>query len=160
MFFYKTLINSRFPCASIRIFRMSSFRQFVWDPVLLVSQMTCLQTFFYATQTSVMLFCSFFGYEPLISSIFSIQVWIFPVYLILKLLFQTQRSMALIQLVSAVGVSFALSHLVQRAKQCLDFACTVHFFHLIFTTIYNHALPTQFTWLGFNYKTFEIQIPF
>lgn len=110
---------------------MSSFRQFVWDPVLLISQMTCLQTFFYASQMSLMLFCSFFGYEPLISSVFSIQ---------------TQRSMALIQLVASVGVSLALSYLVQRAKQCLDFACTVHFFHLICTTIYNRAFPTQFTW--------------
>ncbi|CAL2029448.1 unnamed protein product [Caenorhabditis brenneri] len=61
-------------------------------------------------------------------------------------LFQTQRFMALIQLVAAVGVSFALSYLVQRAKQCLDFACTVHFFHLICTTVYNRALPTQLTW--------------
>ncbi|UMM12635.1 hypothetical protein L5515_001312 [Caenorhabditis briggsae] len=110
---------------------MSSFRQFVWDPVLLISQMTCLQTFFYAAQMSVMLLCSFYGYEPLISSIFSTQ---------------TQRSMALIQLIASVGVSFALSYLVQRAKQCLDFACTVHFFHLICVTIYNRTLPTQFTW--------------
>ncbi|EFP02826.1 hypothetical protein CRE_28026 [Caenorhabditis remanei] len=110
---------------------MSSFRQFVWDPVLLISQMTCLQTFFYASQMSLMLFSSFFGHEPLISSVFSIQM---------------QRSMALIQLIAAVGVSFALSYLVQRAKQCLDFACTVHFFHLICTTIYNRTLPTHFTW--------------
>uniref|UniRef100_A0A8R1DHK5 Protein SYS1 homolog n=1 Tax=Caenorhabditis japonica TaxID=281687 RepID=A0A8R1DHK5_CAEJA len=54
--------------------------------------------------------------------------------------------MALIQLVAAVGVSFALSQLVQRAKQCLDFACTVHFFHLLFVIVYNRAFPTQFTW--------------
>ncbi|CAI2303052.1 unnamed protein product [Caenorhabditis sp. 36 PRJEB53466] len=110
---------------------MSSFRQFVWDPVLLVSQMTCLQTCFYATETIVMIFCSFFGYEPLLSTIFSAQA---------------QRSMALIQLLAAVGVSIALSHLVQRAKQCLDFVCTVHFFHLLFVIIYNRSLPTQFTW--------------
>ncbi|CAI5438089.1 unnamed protein product [Caenorhabditis angaria] len=110
---------------------MSSFRQFVWDPTLLISQMICLQSIFYFVQTILLISFGFVGYQPFLSTIFALQA---------------QRLMAVIQLISTIGVSFGLAKIVQRAKQCLDFACTAHVFHLILVILYNQSFPTQFTW--------------
>lgn len=54
--------------------------------------------------------------------------------------------MTVVQLLSAVVCAVALSYIVQRAKQCLDFVCTMHFWHVIVTSVYNGYLPTQLTW--------------
>lgn len=54
--------------------------------------------------------------------------------------------MTIIQLLSAIVCAFALSIIVCKARQCLDFACTLHFWHILITCIYNMTLPTQFNW--------------
>ncbi|KHJ81672.1 hypothetical protein OESDEN_18640 [Oesophagostomum dentatum] len=54
--------------------------------------------------------------------------------------------MVVIQFFASIACGVALRYVVQRAKQCLDFACTIHAFHLLFVVIYNHALPTQLLW--------------
>uniref|UniRef100_A0A914VTD5 Protein SYS1 homolog n=1 Tax=Plectus sambesii TaxID=2011161 RepID=A0A914VTD5_9BILA len=45
-------------------------------------------------------------------------------------------------LICAVG----LWYFVQRAKQCLDFAFTVHFWHLLFVWLYNRIFPSYLSW--------------
>jgi hypothetical protein len=45
---------------------------------------------------------------------------------------------------SLIFSSAALWHVVQRTKQCLDFTCTVHFFHIIICWIYNGYLGNTF----------------
>ncbi|PAV70691.1 hypothetical protein WR25_06756 [Diploscapter pachys] len=110
---------------------MSSFRTFIWDPFLLLGQMACLQSVFYTAQSILMVLYSVTGYEPYLSHIFS---------------FQMLRSSAVIQLLSVLLCSYALSMIVQRAKHCLDFACTLHFFHLLICCLYNQAFPTSLSW--------------
>ena len=46
--------------------------------------------------------------------------------------------------------SLALWNIVQRTKLCLDFTCTVHFFHVIFCWCYNGFPPTSFSWWVIN----------
>jgi hypothetical protein len=36
--------------------------------------------------------------------------------------------------------------LVQRAKLCLDFACTLHLFHYMVVWIYSRGIPNAFLW--------------
>ncbi|CAJ0563309.1 unnamed protein product, partial [Mesorhabditis spiculigera] len=110
---------------------MSSFRSFVFDPTLLISQMVALQSVFYSAQSVSLMAYSLTGYQPSVSHIFTIQ----PL-----------RFTALVQLVAAVGVAVAISYLVQRTRQCLDFACTVHLFHLLLVCIYNATFPTSLLW--------------
>ncbi len=35
---------------------------------------------------------------------------------------------------------------MQRAKQCLDFTCTLFLFHLFFMSIYSKQVPSTFLW--------------
>ncbi|KAH9361872.1 hypothetical protein HPB48_003719 [Haemaphysalis longicornis] len=46
--------------------------------------------------------------------------------------------------------SLGLWYFVQRTKQCLDFSCTVHLFHLIGCWIYNAAFPHTLSWWLLN----------
>ena len=46
--------------------------------------------------------------------------------------------------------SLGLWYVVQRTKQCLDFTCTVHFFHLVFCWYYNGFVPTFLSWWVIN----------
>ncbi|CAD6198333.1 unnamed protein product [Caenorhabditis auriculariae] len=110
---------------------MSSFRSFVWDPMLLISQMVCIQSIFYMTVTFLLILYSFFGYDPVLSTIFSNQA---------------SRLMAMCQVAGSLVCAFALSVVVQRAKQCLDFACTLHFFHLLIVVAFNLSFPFQLSW--------------
>ncbi|CAI4221211.1 unnamed protein product [Auanema sp. JU1783] len=111
---------------------MSSFRSFIWDPTLLISQMFAVQTSFYTVECVCMLaYSTITSYDPSVSHIFSLQ---------------PSRIMALIQLIGSVSCAFALSIIVQRAKQCLDFTCTLHFFHLVFCIIFNGSIPTFIFW--------------
>lgn len=43
---------------------------------------------------------------------------------------------------SAIG----LWYVVKRTKQCLDFTCTVHGFHLVACWAYNGYFPNTLTW--------------
>ncbi|KAH7723881.1 Protein T03F1.12 [Aphelenchoides avenae] len=111
---------------------MATFRSYVWDPSLIIGQILAMQSIFYAAECVLMTAWSFsFGFRPSLDYVFA------P---------QTIRPMTVIQLVSAVCCAVALSYIVQRAKQCLDFVCTLHFWHVISTSLYNGYLPTQLTW--------------
>lgn len=112
---------------------MTSFRSSVWDPLLLMSQMVCMQTVFYATECIVLLAVSLNGFVPTLAHIFALQV---------------VRTMVVVQLLASLSCGVALTVVVQRSKQCLDFSCTIHAFHFLFVVIYNHALPTQSLWWG------------
>lgn len=56
---------------------MSSFRVFVWDPVLLTSQIISMQTIFYSVEAAcLILYSAVSNYEPNLSTIFALQVFI------------------------------------------------------------------------------------
>nr|CDJ96390.1 Integral membrane protein SYS1-related domain containing protein [Haemonchus contortus] len=117
----------------IAYYEMSSFRSYVWDPVLLISQMVCMQTVFYTTETAAMVAYSVTGYTPILAHIYSVQAL---------------RVMVVVQLLATLSCGVAMRFVVQRAKQCLDFSCTLHIFHLLIVIVYNHAFPTQLLWWG------------
>uniref|UniRef100_A0AC34QQZ7 Protein SYS1 homolog n=1 Tax=Panagrolaimus sp. JU765 TaxID=591449 RepID=A0AC34QQZ7_9BILA len=111
---------------------MASFRTTVWDPSLIVGQIFALQSIFYLSECVLMILCSFVStYNPAVEHLFSLQ---------------TIRPMTMVQLISSVVVAFSLSHIVQRAKQCLDFATTLHIIHVVVVVLYNSSFPTSFTW--------------
>lgn len=39
-----------------------------------------------------------------------------------------------------------MSRVVERSKQCLDFTCTLHFWHLIVVILYHNSIPTHISW--------------
>ncbi|KHJ88171.1 hypothetical protein OESDEN_12038 [Oesophagostomum dentatum] len=110
---------------------MSSFRSFVWDPLELVSQMICMQTVFYTAESASLIVYSMTGFTPTLAHIFAAVAL---------------REMVVIQFIASVACGVALRYVVQRAKQCLDVACTILAFHLLFVVISTHALATQLLW--------------
>ncbi|TKR93557.1 hypothetical protein L596_007984 [Steinernema carpocapsae] len=111
---------------------MPAFRSFVWDPCLIISQILCMVTVFYSVQCFFMTIHSYIGaFQPSLHYVFAVQVF---------------RPMIVIQLLTSLATAFALSIVVQRAKQCLDFVCTVHFWHLIVVVFYARSFPTQISW--------------
>ena len=110
---------------------MSSFRPFVWDPTLIIGQMICMQSTFYAAEAILWSLLRIFEHLSNIPSIFSKQVG---------------TEAILIQILSEIICAFAMVHVVQRSKQCLDFVCTFHLFHLVFVILHNGSFPLKFSW--------------
>uniref|UniRef100_A0A0N5ACD3 Protein SYS1 homolog n=1 Tax=Syphacia muris TaxID=451379 RepID=A0A0N5ACD3_9BILA len=50
------------------------------------------------------------------------------------------------QVLSELVCSVLLVRVIQRSRQCLDFVCTFHLFHLAFVVIYNGAFPLKILW--------------
>uniref|UniRef100_A0A7N5ZR03 Protein SYS1 homolog n=1 Tax=Anabas testudineus TaxID=64144 RepID=A0A7N5ZR03_ANATE len=102
----------------------SHFRSYIWDPILIVSQIVLMQCIYY----------SFLG------------LWLAGV----DSLVQTSRSLD--QIFSYEVIGFATVQVTflciskWNSKQCLDFTVTVHFFHMIGCWIYNAHLPAALSW--------------
>jgi|UniRef100_A0AC35EZ79 hypothetical protein len=111
---------------------MPTFRTNVWDPALIIGQIFALQSIFYFSECLLLFSYSFVSnYRPSIDHIF---------------ITQTIRPITVVQLLSALIAAYALSHIVQRAKQCLDFSTTLHVIHVIIVSIYTRTIPTSITW--------------
>lgn len=110
---------------------MGSFRSYVWDPSLIIGQMICMQSVFYTCECVVLLLHRFRGYQPLLSDVFFTQVTL---------------SSTAVQLISSIACAAALPQVVQRGKQCLDFTCTLHFWHLVFVIFNSGNIPAQISW--------------
>uniref|UniRef100_A0A7E4UW21 Protein SYS1 homolog n=1 Tax=Panagrellus redivivus TaxID=6233 RepID=A0A7E4UW21_PANRE len=111
---------------------MANFRTNTWDPTLIVGQILAMQSIFYFSESVFMLAVgTFSSYRPSVDHVF---------------VATTIRPMTIVQLLAAVVCAYALTFVVQRAKQCLDFATTLHIGHAIIVTIYNGFIPTSFTW--------------
>jgi len=108
------------------------FRTTVWDPTLIVGQILCIQSSFYSSESLLMLlWATASTYKPSLDHFFTLQ---------------TIKPMTVIQLISVLMSAGMISIIVGRARQCLDFTCTLHFIHLIITCFYNSAIPSQLTW--------------
>uniref|UniRef100_A0A915PLX8 Protein SYS1 homolog n=1 Tax=Setaria digitata TaxID=48799 RepID=A0A915PLX8_9BILA len=110
---------------------MNSFRSYIWDPGLITAQIICLQATFYTTQCILSVAISIGGDYPSLEQIFTTQVTLHK---------------AVIQLLSAAACSFAMSQVVGRSKQCLDFACTLHFWDFVVITSYFKSIPRNAFW--------------
>ncbi|KRT85201.1 hypothetical protein AMK59_2869 [Oryctes borbonicus] len=120
-----------------------SFRYTQWDPWLIISQIICMQCVLYTTLGLLLLvLSSLVGETRNLDHIFEyheIQVRDFSGKIVIM-------AFVLNSLIGAV----ILWLIVERTKQCLDFSCTWHFFHLVVCWFYNGSFPTTFSWWTLN----------
>ncbi|KNC97838.1 uncharacterized protein SPPG_06835 [Spizellomyces punctatus DAOM BR117] len=117
----------------------ASFRTSTFDPILISAQIVALQSTYYLSASLIV-----FVLELLTGS---------PVTLNHVLMHDELRtdtvlgwSLFLANLMNAGLGSYYLLIIVQRAKLCLDFSCTLHILHIVITTLYSRSLPKSFFW--------------
>ena len=115
------------------------FRSYVWDPFLIMSQIILLQCVFYSTLGLVIAVCvSLGGYTPSLNLMFHTTS--------IHYVGQANRLVLIAHMINSLFGALALWYIIQRAKQCLDFTCTLHFIHFIICCIYSSHFPTYITW--------------
>ena len=120
-----------------------SFRTYIWDPVLIVSQIVAIQGFYYTTLGILMsILFQLSSTSPTLSHLIN------PRHLNLSNLENTLVVMAMA--INSLCVAVFLWVIVQRAKLCLDFTCTLHFLHALIGWSYCGTLLT--------FSSFIIQI--
>ncbi|MCJ1355918.1 MAG: hypothetical protein MMC33_005911 [Icmadophila ericetorum] len=111
------------------------------SPLRILTQIILLQTAFYITGTILLLFTSLVaGRRFYLGMVWDWRIvrgdtvdgWMWALCWML---------------VGFAGIIFLLI-LVARSKLVLDFALTIHFTHLIATSLYSHSLPRNFLWWG------------
>ncbi|KAI8913803.1 hypothetical protein PhCBS80983_g04970 [Powellomyces hirtus] len=121
----------------------ASFRNSTFDPLLLSAQIVSLQCTYYLSASSVI-----FAIELLTGS---------PITLSHVLSYKEIRTDTVLGwalfiafLINAGIGCYAQLFIVQRAKLCLDFSCTLHLLHLLITSFYSGGIPkTLFWWFSF-----------
>ncbi|VEL14009.1 unnamed protein product [Protopolystoma xenopodis] len=115
------------------------FRSNAWDPILIVAQMVTLQCLFYLSSGLLMLaFYTPLGYTATLRCLFSPD----------DLRFREPTGKILVSafLLTSLVCAFGLWRIVKRSKQCLDFTCTVHFWHFVACLSYAKSIPISPTW--------------
>ncbi|KAI4827670.1 protein SYS1 homolog [Gymnodraco acuticeps] len=117
----------------------SHFRSYIWDPVLIVSQIVLMQCIYYS-----FLGLWLAGVDSLVHTNRSLDQIFSYGHLGFSSIQGRLSMMAffLNSLTCALGLWF----FIRRGKQCLDFTVTVHFFHMIGCWIYNAHLPAALSW--------------
>ncbi|KAG0268079.1 hypothetical protein DFQ27_007583 [Actinomortierella ambigua] len=124
----------------------SSFRGATqWDPVLILSQIACLQSVWYCS-ISVIVYTLFTltGTEISLDVILDYR----------EIRFDNSAGLLL-------GFAWLLNAcvgIVSRARLVLDFSLTLLMYHVVMTTLYSDHLPTSFLWWGLNATTAGIMI--
>ncbi|XP_065913449.1 protein SYS1 homolog [Dysidea avara] len=125
------------------------FRSNVWDPIMIVAQITALQCYFYFC---LAVWLSIAGYicefDMTLAHVFDYHIigrttegWI------------TVAVFAVNALVGAVGLWIVIS----RAKQCLDFTMTLFAIHLIMCCVYG-GIPHSATWWIMNVVSLVVMV--
>lgn len=122
------------------------FRKTTWDPMLIISQIIAVQCVIYFTLGLwIVIIADLMGTTTSLDYAFQykeIHVRNFGGYLLI-----------VVFILNSIVGSLALWYLVQRTKQCMDFACTAHLIHLVCCWIYNGSFPTTFSWWCLNIVT-------
>ncbi|XP_011501092.1 PREDICTED: protein SYS1 homolog [Ceratosolen solmsi marchali] len=125
------------------------FRKTTWDPILIISQIIAVQSVIYSILGIwIIIIATLLGTTKSLDYVFQykeIHVRDFSGYLVI-----------IIFIFNSIIGSIALWYLVQRTKQCMDFACTAHLIHLICCWIYNGNFPITFSWWCLNIVTTSI----
>lgn len=117
----------------------NQFRSYVWDPVMILSQMLTMQCIYYFSMGMWVSASNFVVAAPRsLDQIFRSQTLAFS---------STSgrlhvAALALNALTSALGLWFV----VRRTKQCLDFAATSFLIHLLLCSVYAGAFPSSLSW--------------
>eukprot|EP00245_Coleochaete_scutata_P000304 TRINITY_DN10373_c1_g1_i1.p1 TRINITY_DN10373_c1_g1~~TRINITY_DN10373_c1_g1_i1.p1 ORF type:complete len:162 (-),score=29.24 TRINITY_DN10373_c1_g1_i1:861-1346(-) len=110
----------------------------VWDPWLIVAQIACLQCLYYLSLGALLYMFVGAHVERMTLKYFfddstfttgTITGWCTMLAFFSNALF---------------GAGY-LMLLIERAKKCLDFTCTMYIIHLLFCLVYN-GLPSNVTW--------------
>lgn len=117
----------------------SHFRSYIWDPVLIVSQIVLMQCIYYS-----FLGLWLAGVDSLVQSNRSLDQ-IFS-YDVLGFATMQGRLSMMAFILNSLTCALGLWFFIRRGKQCLDFTVTVHFFHMIGCWIYNAHLPAALSW--------------
>merc|ERR1711941_88325 len=120
-----------------------NFRAYIWDPLLIISQIMSLQGLYY-TSFGIILGILF----QLSSTSPQISHMVNPKHLNLSNLENTLVVMS--SAINSLCVAVFLWLVVQRAKLCLDFTCTLYFLHALIGWYYCGKLVT--------FSSFIIQI--
>lgn len=120
-----------------------SFRHYIWDPVLILSQIAAIQGFYY-TSLGIIISILF----QLSSAAPTLNHLLSPAFQNLSNLDNTLVVMS--NALNSLCVSVFLWVVVQRAKLCLDFTCTLHFLHALIGWLYSGVFVT--------FSSFIIQI--
>jgi len=115
------------------------FRSSVWDPWLLISQILAVQSVFYVTFGAWIAVMDYIGgsYHSL-DQLFG--------YEALQVKQFHGRLIMMAYVLNALTGALGLWYVVKRTKLCLDFAATVHIFHLVTCWMYNTHFPTSLSW--------------
>ncbi|KAJ3164032.1 hypothetical protein HDU88_005685 [Geranomyces variabilis] len=118
---------------------MSSFRASKFDPILLSAQIVALQCTYYLTAS-----LHIFLLELLTGS---------PITLAHVLSSSELRTdtvlgwaLSLGMLLNAGAAAYALLIIVERSRLCVDFSVTLHFLHLLATSVYSRGVPRNLWW--------------
>ncbi|KAF9427879.1 hypothetical protein BGZ94_003963 [Podila epigama] len=129
----------------------SSFRATQWDPVLILSQIVCLQSLWYISiSTIVYTFFKFAGAELSLDVILNYH----------EIRVDNAQGMLLTVawlLNSVVGV-YLLLKIVARARLVLDYSLTLLFYHAVMVTLYSGHIPSSFLWWALNGTTAGVMI--
>ncbi|KAI9272263.1 integral membrane protein S linking to the trans Golgi network-domain-containing protein [Helicostylum pulchrum] len=117
----------------------SSFRASKWDPILIIAQITSLQSLCYILYSIILYIAlTLTGTDASLDLIFSDKE------------IRTDTgfgwSLIIVWVVNACLSIPILMLIVQRAKQILDYVLTFHFFHLICVWKISHHFPTGTSW--------------
>ncbi|KAG1055873.1 hypothetical protein G6F46_001132 [Rhizopus delemar] len=117
----------------------SSFRSSRWDPILIIAQITSLQSVSYII-LSILLYVAttLTGTESTLDLIF--------VDSEIRADTGFGWTILIVWMVNAFATIPLLVLIVQRARQILDFVLTFHFIHLIFVWKVSRHFPVSFTW--------------
>uniref|UniRef100_A0A8C5MLD1 Protein SYS1 homolog n=1 Tax=Leptobrachium leishanense TaxID=445787 RepID=A0A8C5MLD1_9ANUR len=119
------------------------FRSYIWDPVLIVSQITLMQCVYYSSLGLWLAAMDLLiKYSPSLDQIFN--------YELLGFSSVHGRVSMMAFILNSVTCALGLLYFIRRGKQCLDFTVTVHMFHLLGCWIYLAQLPTTLTWWLLN----------
>lgn len=115
------------------------FRRFIWDPRLIVAQIVAMQSIYYLTLGLLTaMFLAIAGFHPHLRYIFDWQSVHFR---------STDYQITMFtHILNSLFGALSLWYIVQRAKQCLDYTCTLHVFHFIACWIYTGYFPASVTW--------------
>jgi len=119
------------------------FRNWIWDPWLLISQIVAMQGIFYASIGFWLMI-----YSLLTSSSLSLE----PIFHSEGLYIQEYggKRLFIAFLLNALTSALGLWLVVGRAKLCLDFTATMHFWHLVIVWTYNRSFPLSLSWWLLN----------
>ncbi|XP_046411244.1 protein SYS1 homolog [Neodiprion virginianus] len=129
------------------------FRKMTWDPILIISQIIAVQAVIYVCLgVWIWIVASLLGSTKSLDYAFQ--------YSELHVRDLGGKMVITMFLFNALIGALVLWWIVQRTKQCMDFACTAHLIHLLCCWGYNYSFPTSFSWWCLNIVSVTIMCIF